>query len=128
MTEHEKELRKALLKANQALEDCIRMHAPEFCKSEDVAETHQRIMEAGGTLAYLTDVRVENLKLLLKPAIAVEFFAQGPTQKQRRRGFYWWDDIFKIYKGPHPSEESALLAGMSERLQQEEYRSRQEEG
>lgn len=61
----ERALREALLKSNQALEDWIRCHAPEFCKEEHVAETRQRIREAGGTLAYIADLREENLRLLL---------------------------------------------------------------
>lgn len=58
-------LREALLKSNQAIEDWIRCHAPEFCKPEHVIETRDRIKEHGGVLAYLAQLYEENLEILL---------------------------------------------------------------
>lgn len=61
----ERALREALLKSNQALEDWIRCHAPEFCKPEHVVETRARIKAHGGVLAYLAQLYEENLEVLL---------------------------------------------------------------
>ena len=42
----------------------VRTYAPEFCDEEDVRSTHARIREAGGTLAYIADIRSHNEKVL----------------------------------------------------------------
>ena len=49
----------ALLLAQQALDDWLHVHAPEHCHQKDVAESQDRILEAGGTIAYIADVQSE---------------------------------------------------------------------
>ena len=64
MSTTEENLRKALLRSNQALDDWVRTYAPEFCGDEHVEETRKRITEGGGTLAYIADIREGNKKAL----------------------------------------------------------------
>lgn len=42
-----------------ALDDWMRMYAPEFCDGEKVEETRNRIRAKGGTLAYIASLRQE---------------------------------------------------------------------
>ena len=57
--------RAALMAADQALTDWVRQYASDQCSLEHVAESVQRIMAAGGTLAYIAGVRAQ-IKAALK--------------------------------------------------------------
>jgi predicted RNA-binding Zn-ribbon protein involved in translation (DUF1610 family) len=62
-------LRAALRKSTQALDDWTATFASEFCAETRVKEAHDRIMENGGTLAYIAGIVHPNHQLLkgLKP-------------------------------------------------------------
>ena len=49
--------RAALMAADLALTDWVRMYAPEHCDTRHVFESGKRVSEAGGTLAYIAKVR-----------------------------------------------------------------------
>ena len=52
-----------LCQINIALDDAIVVFAPEFCNEENVVATRKRISEAGGTLAYFTNIKELTKKL-----------------------------------------------------------------
>ncbi len=64
MNTTEENLRKALLRSNAALDDWVRTYAPELCENEHLKETRKRIIEGGGTLAYVADIKEGNKKAL----------------------------------------------------------------
>jgi len=47
-----------------ALDDWINTYASEFCGADRVAAAGKRIMDQGGTLAYIADIQEENRKAL----------------------------------------------------------------
>lgn len=47
-----------------ALNDWLHQYASEFCNEDGVKEAEARIREAGGTLAYITDIREEIREVL----------------------------------------------------------------
>ncbi len=47
-----------------ALDDWLNTYASEFCDEARVKEAGGRIMEEGGTLAYIADVQEQNHKAL----------------------------------------------------------------
>lgn len=53
-------LKKALERADFALEDWINMYASELCTSDRAAQARSRIRSQGGTIAYVTDIREES--------------------------------------------------------------------
>ena len=60
----ERELSKALELSMTALDDWLNTYASEFCDEARVKEARERIMEEGGTLAYIADVQEQNHKAL----------------------------------------------------------------
>lgn len=64
MNATEKNLREALLRSNDALDDWVRTYAAELCGDKYVEESRKRIREGGGTLAYIADVKEGNKKAL----------------------------------------------------------------
>lgn len=53
-------LRDALERSKTALDDWLNTYASEFCDEERVAEAGKRIMDGGGTLAYIADIQEQN--------------------------------------------------------------------
>lgn len=66
--------REALKRNQTALDDWLHQYAGELCREKDVEETINRIMQNGGTLAYLAENSDENRTLLaaIKEAIGDE--------------------------------------------------------
>lgn len=64
-------LREALGASIQAIDDWLHQYAPDFCGKNYVVETHKRIIESGGTLAYITDVQAKNRQALAGDGSAV---------------------------------------------------------
>ena len=58
------ELREALRKSTQALNDWISVYAAQFCDEARVKEARDRISDHGGTLAYVTDIVCANQRFL----------------------------------------------------------------
>lgn len=50
----------ALKRSVIAIDDWLNVYASELCNEQRVAEAHQRIGDAGGTLAYIAYVQAEN--------------------------------------------------------------------
>ena len=64
-------LHEALGASIQAIDDWLHQYAPDFCGKNYVVETHKRIIESGGTLAYITDVQAKNRLALTGDGSAV---------------------------------------------------------
>ena len=63
-TSTQTELREALRKSTQALNDWISVYAAQFCDEARVKEARDRISDHGGTLAYVTDIVCANQRFL----------------------------------------------------------------
>ena len=59
------DLEAALVKSTQALDDWTSTYAEEFCDSERVMAAWRRIMDNGGTLAYIAGIVHSNHALLV---------------------------------------------------------------
>jgi hypothetical protein len=57
-------LEEALKRSITALDDWLNTYASEFCHEWRVKEARERIMEEGGTLAYIGDLQAQNRKAL----------------------------------------------------------------
>jgi hypothetical protein len=57
--------REALIAADIALTDWVRFYAADHCSKKSVLESSSRVFDAGGTLAYIADVRMK-IKTALK--------------------------------------------------------------
>jgi hypothetical protein len=64
MTGQKIALRKALERAQLALDDWLHTYADEHCDKDDVARSRSRIVANGGTLAYIAKVQ-EHIKWVL---------------------------------------------------------------
>jgi hypothetical protein len=64
ISERERALQRALARSVTALDDWINTYASEFCDADRVAAAGKRIMDQGGTLAYIADIQEENRKAL----------------------------------------------------------------
>ena len=53
------QLRRALERANLALDDWLNRYASDLCDPDRVAQARSRITNQGGTIAYITDVRTQ---------------------------------------------------------------------
>ena len=60
----ERRLRKALDRSRIAIDDWLNTYASEFCDEARVAEAGKRIMDSGGTLAYIADIQEQNREAL----------------------------------------------------------------
>ena len=54
------ELVEALDSSRIAIDDWLHCYAPEFCGKAHVQETRDRLLKAGGTLAYIADIQHDN--------------------------------------------------------------------
>lgn len=63
-TERERLLEQALARSVTALDDWINTYASEFCDADRVAAASKRIMDQGGTLAYIADIQKRNREAL----------------------------------------------------------------
>lgn len=57
LQQHKRETDQLLRDLGTALEDWLHTFAPELCGEPYVSESHQRIYDGGGTLAYIADLR-----------------------------------------------------------------------
>jgi hypothetical protein len=55
-----RDMKEALRHSMIALDDWLNTYAPEFCDEERVKEARKRIMDEGGTLAYIADLQERN--------------------------------------------------------------------
>ena len=55
----EKEVVDLLKRLDVALDDWVVTYAPEFCSTEAIDKTRKRIVNGGGTLAYISDLNIE---------------------------------------------------------------------
>ncbi len=64
MSEKEQQLREALKRSSQALNDWLNVYASLFCDEKRVNEARKRIRDSGGTVAYIADVVGRNEQVL----------------------------------------------------------------
>lgn len=60
-------LRAALKRSTTAINDWLHVYASDHCDAGRVEEARDRIVDHGGTLAYIADVQLQNSKALDQP-------------------------------------------------------------